>query len=338
MIRLLPPLVALAVGCASSHGERAPDLDPRAGRRLAVLPFADRHTGDHPTAYALTWVADGLPFLADDAVAAARGAAVMREKVQGELRRRTRFDLVPLPAVDAALEGAGLDPAALGPDERAAAARALGPRVGADLVVFGEVTEWSREFWLVQSHATVAFSLEVRDAATGEVVYTGGAEDTTHSGLSQVPLPLATDLFEVPVWIVIELVRGLSAANFNRLSDDVAAAALDALAPTIDQLTEAAPPRLDLVAHSAAGPLRAGDDLVVVARGEPGARASFRVGPGPWAPMIETAPGSYRGALVVSPGHRWQGERVEVRLVGEAGRGATRTLARPTVTSAPEVE
>ncbi|MBX3467341.1 MAG: hypothetical protein KF878_10660 [Planctomycetes bacterium] len=337
MRRWLALVVALA-GCASSHGERAPALDPRADRRVALLPFADRHTGDHPTAYALAWVADGLPFLADEALAASRAAAVMREKVQGELRRRTRFDLLPLPAVDAALDGAGFDPVALAPGDRAAAARALGRRVGADLVVFGDVTEWSREFWLVQSHATVAFSLEVRDAATGEVVYTGGAEDTAHSGLSQVPLPLATEFLEVPVWILIELVRGLSAANFNRLSDDVAAAALDALAPTIDQLTEAAPPRLDLVAHSAAGPLRAGDDLVVVARGEPGARASFRVGRGRWSPMTETAPGSYRGALVVSPGHRWLGEPVEVRLVGPAGRGATRALARPTVTSAQEVE
>lgn len=327
----LAALVVLA-GCAAASHERSAALDPRADWRVAVLPFVERHDGDHPTAWPLTLLTDHLPPLADEAMAADRSAAVLRAKVHVQLLQRTGFEVVPLPFVDARLEQAGVDLRALGPlDERttaadrrrAAAARALGPALGADLVVLGDVTAWGREFWGVQSHATAGLTLEVRSTLTGAVLYRGAAEDTAHSGLSQVPLPLATDPLEVPAWVFVELVRGLSTSTFHRLSDDVAAAALDGLAPSVEDVLEAAPPRLADVAHAAC-PREGEVEHVVVARGEPGARATFRLGRGPWAPMTETAAGVYRGSLVaVAPAAE---PTAEVRLVSPSG-GLARATA-----------
>lgn len=308
-------VVALAPGCAGVTHARAPGLDARVDRRVAVLPFAARHDGDHPGAVPLALLVDALPLLHEPSAAAERGPERLRARVHAELEARTGFELVPLPAIDAGLAAAGLDVASVGSLDgpgRARAARRLGEATGADALLFGVVTAWGREFWGLQAHATVGVALELRDAATGEVLFVSEAEDTAHSGVSQLPLPIVTDPLEVPAWLLLELLRGLSTSMFLRLADDVAALAVEGLsAHPEDDDGPAAPPRVELAAASLdpAGP------LVVVARGTPGALAAFRVAAGGWIPMAECAPGTYRGSLLGGP----RGDRVAVRLLGEGG-------------------
>jgi hypothetical protein len=300
-------------------------------RRVAVLPFADRHEGDHPSAVPLAILVDALPILGDPSAAADQGASILRARVHAELAARTRFELVPLPAVDTGLAAAGFDAAALHSLDAPgrAAARRLGEATGADTLVFGDVTAWRREFWGLQSHATVGLALELRDAATGARLFSAEGEDTEHSGLSQVPLPLATEPLEVPAWVFLELLRGLSNSVFLRLADDVAALSVGGLSSLPADGADATVPFIDQVAVSAAGPLATGDLLVVVARGTPGALAAFRVGPGGWITMAECAAGTYRGSAVTPP-TGWPAGRIVVRLLGEAHADEVELLG-PTV-------
>ncbi len=304
-------LAVCAAGCAATAHTRAAGLDVRADRRVAVLPFTARHDGDHPSAVPLALLVDSLPLVSDPSGAAERGPEVLRARVHAELGARTGFELVPLPAIDAGLRAAGLDVASVGSLDgpgRAAAARRLGEATGADTLLFGEVTAWGREFWGLQSHVTVGVALELRDAATGAVLFSSEAEDTAHSGVSQLPLPIVTDPLEVPAWVLLELLRGLSTTTFVRLADDVAALAVGGLSTEADP----APPRVELAAGSSAPD----EPLVVVARGTPGSLGAFRVGAGPWIPMAECSPGTYRGS-VARP--RGQPEHVVARLVAEGG-------------------
>jgi hypothetical protein len=307
-------LAVCAAGCAATVHTRAAGLDARTDRRVAVLPFTARHDGDHPTAVPLALLVDSLPLLNEPSASVERGPELLRARVHAELDARTGFELVPLPAIDAGLAAAGLGVASVGSLDglgRAAAARRLGEATGADALLFGDVTAWGREFWGLQSHATVGVSLELRDAATGAVLFSSEAEDTAHSGLSQLPLPIATDPLEVPAWVLLELIRGLSTTTFVRLADDVAALAVGGLWTTTE--ADPAPPRVDLAAASSPP----GEPLVVVARGTPGALGAFRVGAGPWVPMAECSPGTYRGSVVArSPGRP---EHLAVRLVAEGG-------------------
>ena len=164
---------------------------------------------------------------------------------------------------------------------------------------------------LVQEHEVAAARQDDPVGDDPAVLFSSEAEDTAHSGLSQLPLPIVTDPLEVPAWVLLELIRGLSTTTFVRLADDVAALAVGGLSTTTE--ADPAPPRVDLAAASSPP----GEPLVVVARGTPGALGAFRVGTGPWVPMAECSPGTYRGSLVArSPGRP---EHLAVRLVAEGG-------------------
>lgn len=64
-----------------------------------------------------------------------------------------------------------------------------------------------------------------------------------------------------------------------------------------------------------------GDLIEARFHGSPDAQADFRIGDGPWRPMIELSPeesggsrGQYVGAIIVQPGETWQDAQVQARL------------------------
>jgi hypothetical protein len=85
------------------------------------------------------------------------------------------------------------------------------------------------------------------------------------------------------------------------------------------------------VCHSGRVPLEPGDELRVVALGDPGARATFQVGAGGRPiPMIETAPGVYLGTLPISSARELSGRRVEASDAGDRAadiRAITQSIA-----------
>jgi hypothetical protein len=333
LVALVLALASTSAGCAASRHELAPSFDPREPRRVAVLPFYETASGDAFTAMPLAALLDRAPVVSDESLDVARAAQVMREKVHGNLRR-TALEVVGLHVIDSLVAHHGLDLAAAYDGKREEAARALGETLGVDAVVFGVVTEWDREYYAVETLVSVALSLELRDTVTGGVLFRSEARDVARSGLSQVPLPIATDPIEAGVFALLEPIRGLSNASFARLSDDVARVAVDGLAPSADARAGARPPELRIAAHSATAPLVRGDVLDVIALGDPGARATFTVGDGPPVPMTETSPGTYRGSLEVSAAHRFEAARLTVRLVSAELRSTSLSIDRPAVTTA----
>ncbi len=307
-------LLLATSGCATSRLELAPGFDPRAPLRVAVLPFVDRAGGDALVSRPLVAALDLVPILSDDGATRAHAATLLREKVQGNLHR-THLDVVDLHVVDSLLLHRRLDGLALHEGDRAAAARLAADALGADAVVFGEVTEWDREWYLVESVARVGLALELRDGATGGLLYSGEVHDAEASGVSKLPIAYSPD--GAAQAVLVQALRGLRNTLFVTLSDDVARAVVLGLGAPAEARASGHAPRVHAVAASAAPgePLRPEDALVVVALGDPDARATFQVGDGPPVPMTESSPGRYRGALRVSPAHDWRGAPLTVRLV-----------------------
>ncbi len=333
MRRLALSVVVLLAGCAAHTVELAPGFDPRAPRRVAALPFCDHSKGDDFVAVPIAALLDQAPVLSDESLEAAKAGQVMRVKVQRALGR-TALEVVPLHVVDSLLAHHAVDVAALYEGDREAAARRLGEALGADAVLFGTVTEWDRSYYGVETHLAAGLELELRDTTSGAVLFTGRARDVERIGLSQVSIPIATTPIEAGVYLALDPLLALANTSFGRLSDEVARTSIEGLAPSAEARASAAAPTLRVVAHSADAPLAPGDSLVVMARGDPGMRATFRVGDLPEVPMPEMAPGTYRGEVVISAAHRLTGEPLRVRLLSTELRSTTMTLARPPITTA----
>ncbi len=334
-LRLALGLLLLSTsGCASSRLERAPGFDPRVPLRVAVLPFVDRASGDTLVSRPLVAALDLVPILSDDGATRAHAPTLLREKVQGNLHR-THLDVVDLHIVDSLLLHRGLDGLALNEGDRAAAARTAADAVGADAVVFGEVTEWDREWYLVESVARVGLSLELRDGATGGLLYAGEVHDAEASGVSKLPIAYSPD--GAAQAVLVQALRGLRNTLFVTLSDDVARQVVLGLGAPSEGRALGRAPRVHAVATSAAPgePLGPDEPLVVVALGDPDGRATFRVGDGPPVPMAEASPGRYRGTVRASPAHGWRGAPVTVRLVSRDLLASTMTVAAGVTVAGP---
>lgn len=326
MSRLLLTLALALCGCSSARHHRAEGFDPRTPLRVAVLPFTDEAAGDSLVSRPLALAIDLLPILSDDALTRERAATIFREKFQGNLHR-THLDVVDLHVVDSLLSHRGLEALPLYAGDRAAAARLLGEALGADAVIFGTVTEWDREWYLVESVARAGLAVELRDTITGGLLFDAEVHDAESSGISKLPVAYSPD--GAAQAILVEALKGLRNTLFITLSDDIARQIIDGLAPPAMERALGHAPEVHFVAHSADGPLAPGDELVVVALGSPDARATFAVGDGPPVPMTESAPGRYRGSLRVSSAHAWRGERLTVRLVSRQLLASTMTVGRP---------
>jgi hypothetical protein len=319
-------------GCASSSCHRAEGFDPRVPLRVAVLPFVDRAAGDSLVSAPLVLAIDLLPVLSDDGLTRAHAATLFREKFQGNLHR-TALDVVDLHVVDSLLIHRHLDALPLYDGDRAAAARLLGEALGADAVLFGTVTEWDREWYLVESVARAGLAVELRDTVTGGLLFDAEVHDAESSGISKLPVAYSPD--GAVQAILVEALKGLRNTLFVTLSDDIARQIVLGLAPSATERALGVAPEVHFVAHSAAGPLAPGEELVVVAIGSPDCRATFQVGDGAPVPMTESASGRYRGALRISTAHVWRGERLTVRLVSRQLLASTMTVGRPPLMTLP---
>ncbi len=320
-----------AIGCASATHRRAEGFDPRVPLRVAVLPFIDPSGGDTLVSTPLVAAVDLVPIISDDRLAKEHAATLLREHVAGSLRR-TALDVVDLHVVDTLLGHRGMDVVAAYDGDRKEAARALGEAIGADAVLYGWVLEWDREYYFLESVARVGVRVELCETTTGEVLFEGEAHDAKHAGLSK--LPVAYDPRGAIQAGVVEPLKGLRNTVLATLADDVSRTIVTGLAPPAEERAAAPAPRISFVAHSAAGPLRVGDELTVVALADAGLHATFEVGEDfPPVPMTASAPGSYRGTLRISPAHRFREATVTVRVVSRALAASTMTVGHPGVTT-----
>lgn len=323
-------LLLLCAGCAAPRTRSAPGFDPRVPLRVAVLPFVDRASGDDLVSRPLTAGIDLVPILSDDALTREHAATLVRVAFQANLER-SGLRVLPGFVVDSLLGHHGVDALAAWEGDRAEAARRLGALLGADAVVFGEVLEWDRSYWVVESVTRVGARIELRDTASGALLHEGEARDLEASGVSKLPIAYSVD--GALQAILGQSLKGLRNTLFATLSQDVSRQLVAGLVPDAERRAATLPPTLRFVARSAPAPE---GEVIVVAVGDPGQRATFRLGDGPEHPMSETRPGTYRGALAASPGLRLERAPLTVRLVDRDLQATTMTLgpeAGPLVTA-----
>jgi hypothetical protein len=283
----------LVQGCSSAQHRRAEGFDPRVPLRVAVLPFIDRAEGDNLASKPLALFLDLLPVLSDDALTREHAATIFREKFQGNLHR-THLDVVDLHVVDSLLLHRKLDVPPMYEQDRAAAARQLGDALGADAVLFGTVTEWDRDYYLVESIVRAGLEVELRDTVTGGLLFDAQVHDVETSGISKLPVAYSPD--GAIQAVLVESFKGLRNTLFITLTDDIARQIVEGLAAPAEERALGRAPEVYFVAHSAQGRLAAGDELVVVAIGTADARATFQIGDGPPVPMNESCPAPHRAA------------------------------------------
>jgi len=312
---LLLVLIVSGLGCRSVSSERSPQLDVRAPLRVAVLPFVDAAEGDRLLAVPLGALMDVVPLLSDDAQDKAHCARILRHKVHANLHRTQLEPLSPL-VIDHQLAAAGLDPAQLHAGDRAASARAVARALGVDLVVFGTVLEWDRDYVLVASWLSTALDLELRDGRSGELVYRGEVSDVKTAGLHKGLV--ATEPAEFAVILVGEPLRGLRNTLFEDLSNEITRLAVDDLLRT----SGAAGPEITHVAARVDG-----GRLTALVLGAPGAPTRLEL-PGLEPVLLrETAPGTCCATVELPPG--WFAESGHVLQVGEDHRELRAALSIP---------
>ncbi len=301
-------LVCSVLGCGPEVFVRGPYFDVTTPQRIAVLPFVDRTGHETITSEPFTAVVDALPLVGRGL---SRGPSTMLRNRFTVNPYRSNLDVVHPGIIDAILSHNKLDQHdkidAIDPAE-------LATLLGADLLVYGEVVEWDRFYYLVESRVTVALQVRIVDGRSGETVFEAQQEESHTSGLRGGPtgyLSAATaPLLGLSMSHFIDLCNALSRLVTNPL-----------VIQESPKFKGEQPPFIAAATHNGVGrTLRTGDVLKVYMVGSPAGRGFFRIGPaGPAVPMTEFGAGRYQGSHVVQQGDAFQNTVIEVHLV-RAGR------------------
>ncbi|MBI4617179.1 MAG: DUF799 family lipoprotein [Planctomycetes bacterium] len=313
----------LAGGCADDTYQL--NYDPRAPLRVAVLPFTETQAGDTFTSVPFAAVVDVLPIIgrSDD-----RGpATILRWRFLARARD-TQMEIVDPSYVDSILLERGIyeNAAFLKVDPKD-----LGKTLGADAVLYGEVTKWDRTYAVVESVTTVGLKIAMHESQTGTLLWEAQCEATDAAGLTGGPTGYTS--------AALEPVRGLSGETLYKLADEVCRKIVEPHLFGGEDVEHSTPPFIAASAHSAKGPdsMRAGSEFHVVAIGSPDCKASFSIGPfRESVPMTEFGDGTYVGTYVVQPGDRFDANEIKIELVGPDGGVTVQRLKGAKIEFAPE--
>ena len=315
--RLSVLLLLLTTGCATTY-QQGPDYDVRTPLRAAILPFAD-HTGQSAVLSApFTAALDKIPLTSRKFQDTP--ATMLRHRVLANLRR-TRLDLLHPGIVDQNLQHHHLyDAQAL----TEAPATDVGRFLGADLLIYGDLLGWSRDYYVLEAKVSVLLRLRIVDVQTGRIVYETQQEARKMSGVSGGPTSIGG--------AIISPITGLSNRAFTKLTNEIARKVVEPLISPEDQIEDGEEPPYVAAAHIELPKHRAPTSrlLSVYLIGSPNCQAHFRLGPtGRRAPLTELAPGRYRGQLLLEKGEQADQTTIEVVLLRAGRRTTARIFSTP---------
>lgn len=288
-------LSLLLAGCAQRRAIQtvAKDIDLSQGIAVAILPFAE------------------APGVSDDETPPGQ---LVRQGLVANFRLKSNVEVIELAYVDDVCRRNGWTASSLAQ----APATEIGKALGADSLLYGTVTEWSRNYYGLESAANVGAKVRLVDARTGAVLWEADRLESKHAGLSGGPTGYASAAFSP--------LQGLAKSNLYLLANELSANLVDMLLTPTASEQQAGTPATRLEVGCAAyclsspGSLHTGDTITVVALGTPGQTATFDLGGHRrHIPMTEGAPGHYVGAYLVHTGDQFQDASVMVTLTSRRG-------------------
>jgi hypothetical protein len=335
----------LLASCTSMDGRTrmAPEYAVRRaeGLRVAALPFAVTASDDDPVSRALAPLGSllALEGLGDGAPEAAAAGVVMQRALLA-LLAGSPIAIEEQWVTRTELTHAGLESRALRDRSRYAE---IARRLGVDALLYGEVFEWDRSYYALQSTQSVGLRVWLIDGESGEELLF--AERWRQEGVGLTGGPTGY------VSAATSPIQGLAASTLAQLALEVAYDVAEDLLggassqPFDMEAARGEVPRLSFVSAEPlrAEGLRAGERLTVIAVGTANARVSFDLGAYrtriPMLP-VETrsdprgSRSTYIGTYIVQEGETLAPSPILVHIEqrGSASailRGATKRVSAP---------
>lgn len=321
--RMFLPVLAgivLAIAGCSATFEHSVDFNPREPLRVAVLPFYQTDSGKIvPAKVDSSILVDNLPLVSSRL--GASPASFVQGVVQQDLKK-TSLDLVSPGYVQAQLGHHGFVAGGEIEIEKilGTTPQDLGELLGADALLFGNLTEWSRAYYGIQSQSTVGIDMRLIRAKDGKVLFTAHANDSEGRGLTGIPTGFSSAFLEPIAGLDSEVIQQLSERTVNTMLEPLTTTNKPAY-------LNSSPPAIFAAAHNGSFKSVSGRaPLRVLLLGTPGKQALFSFGKTQQRiPMLETEAGHYVGTFVPEPGVSVEPE-VTVALQDEFGRVSSRAV------------
>lgn len=327
---LLLALTFIISACAGTYQTKV-NFNPAEPIRIAVLPFIQTDAAGNIVKADADLLIDDLSLVSSKRKQTP--AKFLQSVVQSELTK-TSLDLVSPAVVEAQLlhngfDINGSDPVEIDLDKvlRAAPSELCEKILSCDAVLYGKVTDWQRNYYVLQTNNAIAFDLKLVSARDGNVLFESKATDSDSRGLSKGPTGFSN--------LVIEPIRGLDNSIISGLARKMVGESLkNIITPSRPEFLNVSPPAIFASAHdSSKGLVDRNRGLTVIALGSPKAVSSFSIGSViENIPMIERDPGHYIGEYVPLSTDKFEDQRVSVKIHDDYGRATVQQLGKVLVT------
>jgi hypothetical protein len=294
---------ALLQGCTVATQETivSPQLDLGLGPKSKV---SDRLKASPPKTIAI------LPL--ENLTGKEEAFEIVRGALFNHLSSKT-FELIKLYRIDRLLQEKGLTK----PEEiNKKSPQELSQILGADALIYGQITHYDRLYAVLYSQVAVGASLRMLEGKSGELLWEASHVSRKHEGgVSTTAWGIALTAISTAINIrKIELLRA---------SDDLFRDVVKTLpTPTVAQAMK--PPEISMLASDSGGTTKkAGEVIKVVLAGDAGCLSSFDVGAmKSKIAMVEYPEGVYVGTYQVLPGDNIKDAIITARLTDKSGNSS----------------
>ncbi len=234
---------------------------------------------------------------------------IVRGSLYNHLSSKT-YELPKLYRIDRILQEQGLTKAE---EIHRKTPQELGKLLGADALIYGQITHYDRLYAVLYSQVAVGASLRMVDAKSAAVLWEASHVSRKHEG------GVSTTAWGIAL-TAISTALNLRKIQLLRASDDLFRDVVKTLpAPSVAQALK--PPQITLLASDSGGTTKkAGEIIKAVMVGDPGCLATFDIGTlKTKLPMVESPEGVYTGTYQIRPGDNVKEAIVAARLTDKSG-------------------
>lgn len=322
---LLLFLLLTFISCSSKYQHEL-NLDPAEPLRIAVLPFAYVNDKGEMVDFKPGLLIDNISIVSTKLEQAP--VSYVRDLVYSSLEK-SGLDPIPPLVIESAFHHNGFSKKNILDVKRilSISPKDLGNFLNCDAVMYGEITDWDRSYYGIQSVNSVGIKLKIVSVKSGNTLFTSEATDSDSRGLSKGPTGWTS--------LILEPVKGLDNQIIADLAKKVVNNMLEPLyvkkrSPMLDSIT----PSIFASSHDArSGKFNFKDHLTVLVYGTSKKSATFSLGDKVQnIPMSEKEAGHYIGEYYPLDGDEITNEVVSVRLADEYGRKAEQKVGMGNVT------